>query len=374
MTDRARPLGLQGAARVAVVRALHGIGDLLCTVPALRALRAALPRAHVTLIGLPTGRPFVARFSHYVDEFLEFPGYPGIPEVPVDPGRVARFLHEAQRRTFDLALQLHGSGATSNAFAVLLGARRTAGFYLPGSYCPDEDLFLAYPSDEPEIRRHLALIRFLGFESEGEHLEWRVTDEDARALDELGVGELERHGYVCVHPGARERLRRWPPERFAEVADLLASHGLRVVLTGSAEEAPCVEAVGERMTHEYIDLAGRTNLGAFGALLSRARLLVSNDTGPSHLAAALAVPSVVVFTGSDPARWAPLDRKRHRAIGHGMREPHPCGSLLRGADLCLRDGCTLPSRRGLKTFDSPPVEDVLAEVEELLDQEKLNVG
>jgi ADP-heptose:LPS heptosyltransferase len=87
-----------------------------------------------------------------------------------------------------------------------------------------------------------------------------------------------------------------------------------VVLTGGPEETALTRRVARAMTGRAIDLAGRTTLGALAVLLSNARLLICGDTGISHLAAALHVPSVVVFTGSDPLRWAPLDAAIHKAV------------------------------------------------------------
>jgi ADP-heptose:LPS heptosyltransferase len=164
----------------------------------------------------------------------------------------------------------------------------------------------------------LRLVEFLGIPGRGEHLDFPVREEDRRALGALhGVSDLRPGTYACVHPGASVPGRRWPAERFAAVAGALADRGLRVVLTGTAEEAELTRAVAGALRAPHVDLAGRTDLGALAALLAGARLLVCNDTGVSHLAAALGVPSVVLFTGSDPDRWAPLDRRRHRAVGRG---------------------------------------------------------
>ncbi len=363
-------LGSPPPQNVAVVRALEGLGDLLCSVPALRALKASLPDARITLIGLPSARAFVRRYSHYLEDFLEFPGYPGIPERPLDVPRATRFFSRSHRAGFDLALQMHGSGLVSNAFTMMLGAKRTAGFFLPGLYCPADDSFLAYPSDQPEIRRHLRLVEFLGVPAQGEHLEWPITAEDERALEELEETRgLDREAYACVHPGARDPRRRWSPTGFARVGDWLASQGLQVVLTGSEQEAPVVAAVSGEMTSSHVNMAGRTTVGALGALLAGARLLVTNDTAPSHIAAALKVPSVVVFTASDSSRWAPLDRRLHRAVGNGIRDAHPCSANLSTNELCLRDGCTVRSRLGLATFDPPAMDEVRAEAARLLKRE-----
>lgn len=331
------PLGQPLPRRVAILRALQ-LGDLLCAVPAFRALRAALPEAEIILIGLPWARAFVDRFGDYFDGFLEFPGYPGLPERELDLPRVPRFLADAHRRRFDLAMQMHGNGTLTNPFTVLLAARLNAGFFLPGEYCPDPARFLPYPADEPEVRRHLRLVEHLGVPLRGEDLSFPIREDDVRELRSLDEArDLLSDPYVCIHPGARAVPRRWDTEGFAAVADALAARGLRVVLTGAAAEADLARAVAGAMRARALDLVGRTSLGALAALLRDARLLVCNDTGVSHLAAALRVPSVVVFSGSSPDRWAPLDRRRHRAVS-AAAERAPVQVVLARAGELLDSG------------------------------------
>ena len=297
-----------------MLRALH-FGDLLCAVPAFRALRCAFPNHHITLIGLPWSRGFVARFRHYLDDFLEFPGYPGLPERRPRLRALPAFLAHAQSRRFDLALQMQGNGAVTNPLVLLLGARRTAGFYAAGQFCPSPADFLLYPEDEPEVRRPLRLLAHLGIPLQGEDLEFPVTHADVQQLAALPAARhLATGHYVCIHAGARSVERRWPIDRFARVADALARRGLQVVLTGTAAEAHVVEALQRAMAQPSLNLAGMTSLGSLAALLRSARLLVCNDTGVSHLAAALRVPSVVIFTASDVRQWAPLDRSLHRVL------------------------------------------------------------
>ena len=105
------------------------------------------------------------------------------------------------------------------------------------------------------------------------------------------------------------------------MADALAERGLAVVLTGSEEDAAVTAEVAAAMSSQATDAGGRTSLGAFGALLAGARLLVTNDSGASHVAAALRVPSVAVFTASDPRRWAPLDGALHRIVSAPVIRP-----------------------------------------------------
>jgi ADP-heptose:LPS heptosyltransferase len=316
--------------RIVILRALQ-LGDNLCAVPAWRALRSAYPQTHITLIGLPWAESFVRRFHHLVDELLIFPGLPGFPEREPDIQAFPVFLSQAQQQRYDLALQMQGSGGLSNSLVMLFGARQAAGFYLPGQYCPDSRTFCPYPEQEPEVWRHLRLMQYLGIPLQGEHLEFPLTQQDWQELHSLpevqALGELHPGRYALLHPGARAPERRWLPEHFARVGQALVQQGLQVIITGTAQERPlaeavehvmrqnlCLTSVGSKSALPVQNLAGRTSLGALAALLSTARLLVTNDTGVSHLAAALQVPSLVLFLASDPRRWAPLNHDLHRPV------------------------------------------------------------
>jgi len=305
----------QSLRTIAVVRSLPGLGDLLCCVPALRALRSAYPEATIHLIGLPWAQSFVRRFPHYIDQWMEFPGFPGIPEVAFNPSKTLDFLNMVQKLEFDLALQMHGNGSVMNSFVALLGAKRSAGCYLNGYYCPDSDSFMPYLDDVSEVWRNLQLLEFLGIPSQGTHLEFPIWEEDWQELEAIATQQsLTWDRYICIHPGASVSTRRWAPAHFATLADMLAAQGWQIVLTGTKAETELTQAVSTAMRFPAIDLAGQTSLGGLATLLKRSKLLICNDTGVSHLAAALQVPSVVIFSNSDPRRWAPLDRQRHRVV------------------------------------------------------------
>src|SRR5262245_13519363 len=231
-----RSLKLIGTPRsILILRALQ-LGDLLCTVPAFRALRGTFPEARIVLLGLPWARSFVDRYSCFFDGFIALPGYPGLPEQAPQPEKMPSFLAGVQSKRFDLAIQMHGDGSVTKSLIHLLGAKPTAGFYPLGGPCPDHERWLAYPASEPEVWRHLRLMEFLEISLRGEHLDFPVDEEDHLALRAAEEAEeLEPGGYVCVHPGARNPCRRWPVEGFAAVADALAARGLQVVLTGSSE-------------------------------------------------------------------------------------------------------------------------------------------
>jgi ADP-heptose:LPS heptosyltransferase len=301
---------------IAVFRALQ-LGDMLCAVPALRALRRARPGDRIALVGLPWADEFAQRFARYVDEFIEFPGHPALPEHAGSDAALENFLERMRNRRLELAIQLHGSGGITNAIVAAFGAWQTAGFRVPGEVAPPGGCYVDWRAREKEVERGLRLLAALGIPGCGTALEFPLEQADVEELerlqDELGFTARD---CVCVHAGARLRSRRWPAERFAAVADALAARGARILLTGSGAEALLCAQVARSMKRRPIDLAGRMSLGALAALISRVRLLVCNDTGVSHLAAAFGTRSVVVCSGADPARWAPLDGERHHVLWH----------------------------------------------------------
>jgi len=300
--------------RVLVLRALQ-LGDMLCAVPALRALRSAWPDSEIVLVGLPWARSFAGRFGHLLDGFREFPGFPGLPEIAPRVAELPSFLAEIQAERFDLAVQMQGSGPFVNPLTVLFAARRCAGFFLPGDYCPDPGNFLPWPAEGLELRRLLRLAEHLGAPSWGEALEFPLSGADFDAAAEIGeIRDLAPGSYACIHAGASVHERRWPASKFASVARTLAARGLRIALTGTAAEGDLARVAPRLAATPCLDLTGRTDLGVLGVVLSRSRLLVCNDTGVSHLAAALGVPSVVISTGDNPARWAPVDAGLHRVL------------------------------------------------------------
>ena len=306
-------------ASVIVFRALQ-LGDMLCAVPALRALRTALPQAHIALVGLPWAQQFADRFKAYVDEFIAFPGHPLLPEQPVRHEELTGFYTGLCQRRFDLALQLHGSGEVSNDIVSGFGAGAMAGFCRGDAVARERTALFRYPETGTEPERLLLLVERLGAgaatAAAAAQLEFPLSRQDEDELAASGVARgLEPGRYICIHPGARHRDKCWPPRHFAELGDRLASEfGLKVVLTGSAQEADLTAEVAQHMHQTPVDAAGPISIGAMAALMRDACLLLCNDTGVSHIAAGLRLKSVVIFSKADIARWAPLDRHTHRCI------------------------------------------------------------
>jgi ADP-heptose:LPS heptosyltransferase len=310
------PLTDPAVRSVALVRLRVGLGDLLCSLPALRRLRAARPDLRVSLVTWPEMAPVVARMGDAVDELLPFPGAEGIPERPPDPAGWAPFLAAASARRFDLAVQQYGDRPAANAVAAALGARLVGGFAPTGWTPPPgtERLHLRYPVHLHEVERHLRLVEHLGLPPGEAPMTFPVTaDDEAEHAVTLDRHALVPGGYAVLHPGASSPTRRWPVDRFATVGDGLAGDGLRVVVTGAVGERALGAALTTAMRAPVVDLTGATGLGGLAALLRDAAVLVGNDTGSAHLAAAVGARSVTVFLPGDPVRWAHRG-PRHRAV------------------------------------------------------------
>lgn len=308
------------ARRIAVFRALQ-LGDMLVAIPALRALRRRFPLAEITLIGLPWARTLVERYPRYLDRFVTFPGWPGIAETAYDPARTEAFLGEQRTYSYDLAIQMHGSGGASNPFTLALHAVHTAG-YCDGEPPAGLDIAAPYPVHEPEVLRNLGLARLLGCTALAPALEFPLAPAD-RVEASMLLGRRRGTGqpWIGLHPGARPPARRWPAGHFATLADALVRRfGARVFLTGGPGEETTAQTVVELMRETPLNLTGKTSLGGLAAVIAQLDLVISNDTGPAHLAVAVDTPSLTIFGPADPRRWAPLDAGRHPIVRH----PVPC--------------------------------------------------
>lgn len=310
--------------RIAVFRALQ-LGDLLQAIPALRAIRACFQEAEITLIGLPWAKSFAQRFHCYIDRFVEFAGFPGISEVEVLPGRIAAFLEEQRAYNYDLAIQMHGSGRTSNGFILALGAKMTVGYY-EGRCKEGLTAGAPYPEDQHEIYRNLGLAKMLGCQDCDPRLEFPLCDQDHKeAALLLSRLPYPNRPWIGLHVGATASSRRWPSRYFATLADeLTQKFKAQIILTGNSDEKAMVQAVQAKMKMQSLNLAGETSLGGLAALMSQFDLFVSNDTGPAHIANALDIPSITIFGPVDYRRWAPLDQVRHPIVRHAVA-CSPCG-------------------------------------------------
>ncbi|MBP1203339.1 ADP-heptose:LPS heptosyltransferase [Duganella sp. 1411] len=288
-----------------VVLRPNAIGDYIFALPALHALRASYPAARITLLGKPWHAGFLHGRPGPVSDVIAMPPLPGIgaaPDAPM-PESARQLVAALRNMRIDVALQMYGGGAYSNAFVASLGAAVSIGATTPGA--PELDRTIVYSR---LANRRVELLQIAALAGARPHLvspELEVTAAD-RALAAQILPGLAGARMVVVHPGASDPRRRWPPAAFAAVADVLADAGAQIVISATDSEADTARAVVGHMRHRPVDLTGRLPLPALCGLLDRARLIVSNDTGPLHLALALNKPAVGIFWLTNMIESCPL--------------------------------------------------------------------
>lgn len=331
------------ASHVLAVR-LDSLGDVLMTSPAIRALKRSRAGRRVTLLASPAGAA-AGRLVPEIDEILVYEA-PWMKATPPrrSAGADLAMIERLREARLDAAVIFTVYSQSPLPAALLC--------YLAGiphrlAHCrenPYQLLTEHVPETEPargirhEVRRQLDLVAAVGARTDDERLSLRVPAtarvRARRALTAAGVPP--GRPWVVVHPGASAPARRYPPEQFAAVArGLIRRLGVAVVLTGSASERDLVRAIAREAGPGAYPLAGRLDLPALAALLEMAPLLVANNTGPVHVAAAVGTPVVDLYALTNPQHtpWA----VPHRVLSYDV----PCRYCYRsvcpeGHHACLR--------------------------------------
>lgn len=325
---------VEGAERIVVLRP-NAVGDFIFTLPALAALRAAYPQASITLLGRRWHREFLSGRPGPWDEVIEMPPVRGVgmaPEGEQDDAQVHAFVEGLRARRFDLALQLYGGGRYSNPFVRALGARVSAGAHAQDASPLDRSV--PYVLWCNERLRLLEVVAQCGARPVdlAPALQLTAADEDALATRlPLPTGPI-----VVLQPGATDPRRRWPTASFAAIGDALAARGAHVVVNGSTDERGLVASLVEAMHAPALDASGLP-LGALAALLRRARLVVSNDTGPLHLAQAVGAATVGIYWFLNLVTAAPVITASNRVAFSSRTHCPVCGAEN------VRGGCEHPA-------------------------------
>jgi ADP-heptose:LPS heptosyltransferase len=297
---------------IGILRALS-LGDLLVATPLFRAIRKGFSKSKITLIGLPSMKFFFETYNHYFDYFLPMTGWPGLPEQDFSVSTTASFLNRLKAAQFNLFIQAHGSGCYVNDIA-----RASQANFITGFYDNDRDKHLSlqmvpYPDYGLELERLLTLTEALKINRQGTFLDYPVLK---CVLPSWLPSQLLSQPYVVVHPGASKADKQWSLQYFSECIEWLLTRGLRVVCTGTKEEAPLGTALSRKFPSVY-DFTGQTSFNELSYLIKEATLLLCNDTSVSHLASAFKTKSIVLFISSEYDRWRSENTLLHQGFPRG---------------------------------------------------------
>jgi heptosyltransferase I len=300
------------------------LGDILHALPVLHGLRTRYPQAKISWL---VGRSFVEIIDQHpdLDEVIPFDRarFGRMTRSPRIGREFLQFLQEIRNRRFDLVIDLQGlfrSGflARASGASVRIGpsiAREMAWLFYTHRI-PVSDL------ETHAVDKNYRVAELLGFTDVDVQIRLPVKPQSATVLAaKLRNASLsDREPYAAVAPSARWETKMWPPERFASIIKaLFQNHGLRSVLLGSPDEAESARQVMADCPPQTIDLSGKTTVPELVAALAAARIVICNDSGPMHIAAALDRPLVAVFGPTNPVRTGPYGR-----MTSVMRPPVDC--------------------------------------------------
>ncbi len=281
----------------------------------MHAIRRAYPAAHLTILtspgkaGSPGARELLDGVS-WIDEIVVYHA----EDIATARGRI-EFVRNLRARKFDLWIELPVVAAPlATLFRNLMVARSAGvrwGFgwrYEPRFAAPAQSLFFDFPD---EVERLLDIVRAAGLAADDEgdqtYFPLELTDSNQRTVtDLLYAGVAASDLMIGFAPGAKLEPNRWPVERFIEVGNRLAARGYRIVVLGGSSEVAMCERIAEALGRNAVSLAGKTTVRESCEVLARCAMLICNDSGVQHLAAAVGTPCVSLFTRREfPGMWWP---------------------------------------------------------------------
>lgn len=328
------------------------IGDVLLSTPVIKNLRERYPKAYIAMM-----------VSAYAKDIVE--GNPYLDKVIVldKEGKhkgwlgSVRLIEELKKSKFDLALILHPVNRVHlvtflSGIPKRVGYNRKLGFLLTDKVKHTKQLGLKH-----ELDYNLDLLRYMGVEALDKELFIPIKAESEKWLGELfkqeGINDADK--LLAIHPAASCPSKIWPAERFAETADRLAqNYGFKILVIAGPKDAEVAKNLINHMRSATINLAGKTSVSQLASLLKRCKLLISNDSGPVHIASAVGTPVISIFArnqaGLSPKRWGPVgknDKILHKAVcmeclAHNCEKEFAClksisvEDVTDAADLILR--------------------------------------
>jgi lipopolysaccharide heptosyltransferase I len=301
------------------------LGDIIHSLPTLAAVRERFPKSFIGWFvkeewaGILQGHPFL-------DEVLAF-SFQWSSARPM--------VREIRKRRFDLVLDLQGLLRTG-LLGYFSGANTRIGFEDGREYSP---LFYTHRVGTGgrilhAVDRYLLIAKELGAGTDKKRFDISLTEQDnakARKIIKTVCGDRPA---LVIHASSRQAVKRWPAERFAELADKINQGGYgAAVFIGAKNDAADIAAIRKKMQTGLIDLSGQTSLKELAALLRLSPLLITNDSGPMHLAAAVGTPVVAIFGPTDPRKIGPYG-EGHTVLQHADQCP-ACLAGGKGLHRCL---------------------------------------
>ncbi|MGB2879465.1 MAG: lipopolysaccharide heptosyltransferase II [Candidatus Omnitrophota bacterium] len=330
------------------------LGDVVLSTPVIRHMRKLFPGAHIAFMVRPENRDLVANNPH-LDEVILYDKY-GLQK---SFWSTVKFALQLRKKKFDIGIALHPTNRVHvmmllAGIPVRIGYDRKLGWMLTRRIG-----HIKQGGARHEVDYNFDLLEKAGFDVSGAVRKPYMTmsESDKRLVDSVFRDSGINGTLIAIHPGASCPSKRWMPERFAEVADVLAGkYGCRIVIVGGDQTEEFSKSVLSNMRSKAVDLTGMLRIGELAELLSRCSVFISNDSGPVHVSVAVNTPVVVIFGRKDPGlspkRWGPMgdrDVVLHKDVG---------------CEKCLAHYCD----KGFKCLSAVSVEDAVEAVSKIMEK------
>ncbi len=339
--------------RILIVRT-DRIGDVILSTPVIKALRSAFPESYISMMVRP-----------YTKDIVE--GNPYLNEVIVyDKDKKekswlssVKFAFMLRKKKFDLAVILHPINRV-NIMTFIAGIPQRVGYNRKfGFLLTKKILYAKHLGQRHELEYTLDVLRTIGIEPKDKSPFVPIRAESEKYIDDLlqknKVSTYDK--IIAIHPGASCASRIWPQDKYAKLADcLIDKYNAKIIIISDEGQKDITDKVLQnvRNSQGVIDFTGKTSISQLTSFLRRARLLISNDSGPVHLATAVGTPVIAIFgrkePGVAPLRWKPV----------GQRDKFLQKDV--GCRVCLAHNC----KNGFNCLKAIMVEDVLSCVDEIL--------
>lgn len=289
--------------RILVVKLDH-LGDVILATPVFSNLRQTYPNAELhALVG--TWSSIVLERHPEVDKVLDYnsPAFSRTGQ-PTSLKQTFQLYQQLRRQKYDLMIELRGDWRTAWFAFLRLTPYRLSRAALQISNRLGSSQF----SGTHETTRNLDVLRHAGIATSIQTATFSVTSEDEKWVSNLlAVHNIDKQDpLVAIHPGSPIPLKRWLPERYAELADrLIAQKCAQILFVGVEDEVPIITEIQRLMRSESVSIAGKTTLIQLASILHSCNVFIGNDSGPMHLAAAVGTSTIGLYGPGDPTRFAP---------------------------------------------------------------------
>ncbi|MDD5680770.1 MAG: lipopolysaccharide heptosyltransferase II, partial [Candidatus Omnitrophica bacterium] len=312
---------------------VNWLGDVIFSTPFIRAVREAYPDSYIACMVVPRCKELLETNSR-INELILY-DEDGHERSLI--GKM-RFASRLKKDKFDMAFILHRS-FTRALITRMAGIKERIGYDTKGRGIlltkkvghPDSDLH--------KVEYFLKLAGAVGADISKKNYEFFITDADRKKADallsSLGINAGDR--FVVLNPGGNWDPKRWPAENFSKLGDMLAvKYGVKIVISGQEKDKKLAADISGRMKHKAALICGKTRLRELAAIMEKAKLVISGDSGPMHIAVSVGTNTIAIFGPTDPEITGPYGGNNYVIIKKDIGCKVPCYDLTCRENRCMK--------------------------------------